>query len=755
MGIDLDRNKRTFRSDVKSRSGGRLPGLEMFEQGLDLKSGDIARGCLPILGRSGHEYSAVNAVYKSSSNIDELGKQKTIDLQIQIDSGASYYGASETNFNALVGDEFTIQNPEYQFDASQPASWRFKFTGTAGVDPRLPYQADGLYASYPGRLGDSFNYSLYSHLLKPLPREPFHTEFETTNSVLLANYGLAGSDGFGVFYEIPIGLPSTAFPASQRSNNDASSIDIPVANFDLTRTAVFQRLASNPYWLYAVVTRALYQVLPSYFKILDPEGTNHPNINKETGAHYLWDKFDLSDMTNAAAIRIKIKHEKNGAVQNPVSNAVTSADISLESWNFTVPHEWTRSGYREAERINHVYYEDFRSDFLKQTEIRPVSTNVAAIALYSPQISQGTSTPQFSAGVEITKYEETLSGTAAPIDQVITSELLSIRKTQKREIVANTHRTDHTYYEDVHYVDPDGQTHSELNDKWKQWVNVSDHGNVDQAAFVAHLENMFDKRYSPTRLMDEHPMSGRVDIFDRVNSFYSNMPETIVSNTRKSLSAQSFDLESILIIKNKYLKRSEEIEIKKFEDLKGKRDEGEEEYHLIKIKPTTTVFTHPPSSQLVPSGIYRSYKWEYLPAGLVFHIKYANGFFKVTFVSITAGFPSQGQQNADFEYMKRIPRVNPGESIMFEDYFDQQEPEVLDYIEEERWSRIDDEMMVWLTQKYWDNDNDPSTIDVATGRSIKIDRREWQQSDYLYTNTGHTAVHSSRVNGIIAQEHKR
>jgi hypothetical protein len=746
MGIDLDRNKRTFRSDVKSRSGGRLPGLEMFEQGLDLKSGDIARGCLPILGRTGHEYSAVNAVYKSSSNIDELGKQKTIDLQIQIDSGATYYGGTQTDFGDLVGDEFTIQNPEYQFDATQPASWRFKFTSTEGVDPRLPYRADGLYASYPGRLGDSFNYSLHSHLLKPLPREPFHTEFETTNSVLLAKYGLAGSDTSGVFYEIPIGLPSTAFPANQRPNNDASSIDIPVANFDLTQSSVFQRLASNPYWLYAVVTRALYQVLPSYLKILDPEGINHPNINKETGANYLWDQFDLSDMTNAAAIRIKIKHEKNGAVQNPISNTVTSADVSLESWNFTVPHEWTRSGYREVERQSNVYYEDFRSDFLKQTEIRPVSlTDVATISMYSPQVSQGTSTPQFASGVEITKYEETLSSTAAPINQVITSELLSIRKTQKREIVTNTHRRDHTYYEDVHYVDPDGQTHSELNDKWKQWVNVSDHGNVDQAAFVAHLENMFDKRYSPTRLMDEHPMSGRVDIFDRVNSFYSNMPETVVSNTRKSLSAQSFDLESVLIIKNKYLKRSE--------DLKGKRDEGEEEYHLIKVtKPNVSTKTN---FTLVPAGVYRSYEWKYQSNSLSFYIEYANDYFIVIFGSITTGFPFQGQTTGDFEYVKRIPRVDPTESIMFEDYFDQQEPEVLDYIEEERWSRIDDEMMVWLTQKYWDNDNDPSTIDVVTGRSIEIDRREWQQSDYLYTNTGHTAVHSSRVNGIIAQEHKR
>ena len=105
--------------------------------------------------------------------------------------------------------------------------------------------------------------------------------------------------------------------------------------------------------------------------------------------------------------------------------------------------------------------------------------------------------------------------------------------------------------------------------------------------------------------------------------------------------------------------------------------------------------------------------------------------------------------------MRRVLKKDPGEAVMFNDYFDQEEPDVLDYVEEQRWSRIDDEMIVYLTQMFHDDDNDISTPQVATGRSFEIDRRDWQQSDYLYANTGHTTVHYEQVNGIIAPEWKR
>jgi len=761
MSISLDKNRRTFRSDVKRRSGGRLPGIEIYDQGLDLKTGDVSRSCLPILGRSlGHEYSAVQTVYKSASDIDELGKNKTIDIQVSIGSSASY--DSSGNFSTLVDQEFIIYNPEYQFDSSEPFSWKFKFVNELGVDPRLVYQENGLYNGYPGRKGNTWNANMHMHLLKPIPREFYHADFELNQDSVLQNYG--AHDTTNNLYKIPIGLPSTAFPTDQPSDEFGTAI--PVSEFDLSVSSVFQSLAKNPYWLYATITRALHRVLPSYIEILDPESENYLNISKEDGAFYLWDNYDLSDTSAGSPIRIKLNYQRNGVVQNPNSNAVnvtaSGSDISIESWDFSVPHQWTRAGHRKIQRQSKVFYEDFRTDFLKQTEVRPIDASTASINFYSPQVSLGTSTPQFSAGVEISKYEETLSNSPALIDEVVTSELLSIRKTQSKQIVDNTHVSNHTYFEDIHYVDPDQQTHSQLVEKWPQWVDVNDHGGRTQDAFVAHLENMFDKRYSSTNSIKESPMSGRIDLFDRVQSYYSNMPETVLWNTRKSVSAQSFDLESIVIVKDKHLKKSEQIDIKKFEDLKGIRDEGEEEYHIIQLTSPgvqsmiTNSFGSLVPTGTLPTGNYKSYQWKYNPNGdIEFNIKYKGGIATANFTSTSPNFPTQNTQNADWVYLKRVPAVSPGESIMFEDYFDQEEPAVLKYVEEKRWTRIDDEMMVWLTQKYWDDDNDASTIDVLTGRSLEIDSREWQQSDYIYQNTGHTTVHSSRVNGIIAQEHKR
>ena len=761
MSISLDKNRRTFRSDVKRRSGGRLPGIEIYDQGLDLKTGDVSRSCLPILARSlGHEYSAVQTVYRSASDIDELGKNKTIDVQVSIGSSASY--DSSGDFLNLVDQEFIIYNPEYQFDSSEPFSWKFKFVNKLGVDPRLVYQEDGLYSGYPGRKGNTWNANMHMHLLKPVPREFYHSDFESDQAVVLQKYGAL--DAANNVYEIPIGLPSAdAFPADQPSDESGTTID--VSAFDLSVTSVFQSLAKNPYWLYATITRALHRVLPSYIEILDPESENYLNLSKEDGAFYLWDKYDLSDMSAGVPIRIKLSYQRNGVVQNPNGNVVNvtaaGSDISIESWDFSVPHQWTRAGHRKIPRQSQVFYEDFRTDFLKQTEVRPIDSQTASINFYSPQVSLGTSTPQFSAGVEISKYEETLLNSPATVDEIVTSELLSIRKTQSRQIVDNTHISNHTYFEDIHYVDPDQQTHSQLIEKWPQWVDVNDHGGRTQDAFVAHLENMFDKRYSSTNSIKESPMSGRIDLFDRVQSYYSNTPETVLWNTRKSVSAQSFDLESIMIVKDKHLKKSEQIDIKKFEDLEGIRDEGEEEYHIIELQQSMNAMATDTFGNIVPIGTmppgnYRSYHWKYISnVDIEFEIRYKGGVVRARFQASNPNFPAQNTSNADFTYLKRVPAVSPGESIMFEDYFDQEEPAVLKYVEEKRWTRIDDEMMVWLTQKYWNHDNNASTIDVLTGRSLEIDSREWQQSDYIYQNTGHTTVHSSRVNGIIAQEHKR
>ena len=80
-------------------------------------------------------------------------------------------------------------------------------------------------------------------------------------------------------------------------------------------------------------------------------------------------------------------------------------------------------------------------------------------------------------------------------------------------------------------------------------------------------------------------------------------------------------------------------------------------------------------------------------------------------------------------------------SIMFIDYHDQEPLECHDYIEDQNWTRIDETMLGVLTSN--------------ANRSVPIDRREWQESGYVYTSTGLINSQTSSQDGIIYREMKR
>jgi hypothetical protein len=80
-------------------------------------------------------------------------------------------------------------------------------------------------------------------------------------------------------------------------------------------------------------------------------------------------------------------------------------------------------------------------------------------------------------------------------------------------------------------------------------------------------------------------------------------------------------------------------------------------------------------------------------------------------------------------------------SMLFNDYFDQGALENHDFIEAERWTRIDEEMLDILT--------------FNANRGTHIDRREWQETDYIYTATGFICSQTSGQDGIIYREMKR
>ena len=64
-------------------------------------------------------------------------------------------------------------------------------------------------------------------------------------------------------------------------------------------------------------------------------------------------------------------------------------------------------------------------------------------------------------------------------------------------------------------------------------------------------------------------------------------------------------------------------------------------------------------------------------------------------------------------------------------------------------------MLVYLTAVDHDHDDNVNTPNVVTGRSYAIDRREWQQSDYIYTATGYINSQVTGIDGIMYRDLKR
>jgi hypothetical protein len=103
-------------------------------------------------------------------------------------------------------------------------------------------------------------------------------------------------------------------------------------------------------------------------------------------------------------------------------------------------------------------------------------------------------------------------------------------------------------------------------------------------------------------------------------------------------------------------------------------------------------------------------------------------------------YPKKDDLNSDRAF-EDVQGTRQDENCIWEDYFDQPILENHDHSESERWTRIDDTMLGILT--FDDN------------RGTHIDRREWQESDYVYTSTGFINSQSAGQDGIIYREMKR
>lgn len=869
MAIKIDGNRKTFRSDVKSRSGKRLPGLESHYQGIDLTEANINRCLLPVIGRDNpggnlsHEYTPVNAVYTSVKKASTMETKRIVDVSLVMDPAAATYNnglttsSGTTDFSGLVGQRFTILNPQYHINNSEPQSWTFEFTLDEGIDPRRMMIQDGLY---PGSL-------VAAYTLQDVGKHPMNIHSEVRAAFANAsgwshddyqerylNGSVAGVtnksklDLYGAYnsttgrYEIPLGLSTDTFdqvrqtvrgtsisllPPAEQYNDGESIVDI-YSNYLFSAGGSHNywphQIGQNTAWLYLVISRALYNVLPGYIIILEPSQNPLPEGVDRGSSFMFWNKKNPNTLTSSSSTSEKIARNplivklyyKADLPSNWTGgvNQTNGSDISVTNWDLSDPHEYVFEGYRKLDRDQHVFYEDFRNDYFQTTNFNDFVVNATmdstyktkskagypnprTVGMYGVQLSQGSSF--LAKGDPIVSFSTLLSGSnPSQAGLEVVSELLEIHKSQKRDFIPNTAKDSFVFHEDRHFFGLSDVTITnavgaivEKNQKetnwtymektYKQFVNPADHGNSDAAAFEQHIVNFIDGNYARDERFSKFPMSETIDVLQTNRSFHENMPPSVLERTRgcAAFTSQYLDHEAAVLggISSviKYKKQEEEVGVAKFEDVRGMRREPVDPHFLITF--TSEFQINYPKVQT-----WKAYVREWKSPSLAepsrgstgsgnwddhtqFEWKYKLGTF----------FPSN-----DFEIVGNDGRIdsivyveetnmikdderiaasgaNPAgiiehNSVMFLDYFDQEETDTLDYFEREYWSRIDDTMLTHLSQQYWNHDNNSATPVIETSRP---ERREWQREQYLYTNTGHTAVHSTKVNGIISQEYKR
>lgn len=367
-------------------------------------------------------------------------------------------------------------------------------------------------------------------------------------------------------------------------------------------------------------------------------------------------------------INDKIKFILSASV--PGSAAITATSSYLSNPNTFVvqseSHEWRLNGFHKDTSNERVFYEDLRTDTIQS--VVPHSFRNNGSLFRSIQFSHGNIRNTYDDNIG-SKGAAGIAGDPTTLARSIThdSAEVLIRQFPKREEIFDTYRDNHQWREDIHYLAPDQQVWSRMEE-----LALNYHSSLE-----AHIGGMMDSNFADEQYIDPNPLSGRVDILGRLSRIFDTHTNLIFERHQYSVFDQYLDPidDFINLQENRYPKQDDKNGDSAFEDVRGKR-----------------------SGELSPLD------------------------------SIESGQPG-------------YPGLHDDNSIIFNDYFDQAPLVNHDYIEDERWSRIDDTMLDILT--------------FNANRSTHIDRREWQETDYVYTATGFINSQTAGQDGIIYRELKR
>ena len=335
----------------------------------------------------------------------------------------------------------------------------------------------------------------------------------------------------------------------------------------------------------------------------------------------------------------------------PASAALTATSVFLDdSNNFddqSQSHEWRLNGYLKDLSNPGIFFEDLRTDTMQSVAVH--SNRAPKMLFRSAQFDPSAPSENYKNFYD--KEINNIAGDPTTTVRFAThdSEEILIRQYPKREELFDTYRGNHQWREDVHYLAQDQQVWSRMQD-----MALTYHSSLED-----HIGAMMDSNFADEQYIDPNPLSGRIDVFNRLSRIFDMSIDLIYERHQHSLFDQY--LEPVVSMQNLETNR----------------------------------------------------------------------------------FPKSHVDNRDLAYEEN-QGVRHDNKVMWNDYYDQEPLDHYDHIEDERWTRIDESMLEVLTR------NDPHE-----NRSIIINRREWQETDYVYTSTGFINSQTSGQDGIIYREMKR
>ena len=368
------------------------------------------------------------------------------------------------------------------------------------------------------------------------------------------------------------------------------------------------------------------------------------------------------------------------------SPVVGSAAITPTSTYLTSPnafddqsesHEWRLNGFHKDNSNERIFYEDLRVDTIQS--ISPHSYRREGSLFREAQFPPGDIRNNYDANIG-TRGTAGIAGDPTDVANYPRFTTHDSEEVLIRQFPKREEIFD--TYRGNHQWREDPHY---LSPDQQVWSRMSDLALGYHSSLEEHIGAMMDSNFADEQYIDPNPLSGRVDILKRLSRIFDTHTNLIFERHQYSVFDQYLDPidDFINLQENRYPKEDDRNRDSAFEDVRGKRNS----------ELTRTDYVYNPEGGNPP----------YDPTDIV--------------------------------------GIHDNTSVLFNDYFDQEPLDHHDYIETQKWSRIDDTMLDILT--------------FNANRGTHIDRREWQETDYVYTATGFINSQTSGQDGIIYRELKR